>query len=345
VSAPGMAVRGAGAVTRGVVGWWRTPVPLARVALLRLAIYGFVLVDMQLFVNDVVPHGYAPEFYRPLWVGRVLPLPTPTPTLVQTLYWLLIVGCVVAASGRLPRLAGWVVAVAFFEWLIVGMSYGKVDHDHLALLVAVWVLPTVGRAGFRDATPSEAAGWALRCIQLAVALTYFLSAVTKSIRSGWPWGWANGAVFVWAISRRGSDLARQLLDTPELLRLSQWGVILAELVSPVILFLRGRLLALAAGFFLSFHLVTYLAIGIHFLPTVVCWLAFAPLERLVGIGGRHSRRTAAPASGAAAPGPEPDPGPDPALDTEPDRDRDREPTPTEPALMPGSSRRMPGASP
>jgi len=287
-----------------VVRWWTAPVPLARVALLRSALYLFVIVDMFLFVNDVVPHGYAPEFYRPLWIGRVLPLPTPTPTLVQALQWILVVSALVAATGRLPRVAGATVAVCYSEWLIIGMSFGKVDHDHLALLVATWVLPTVGKAGFRDATPSEAAGWAVRCIQVAVALTYFLSAVTKSIRSGWPWGWANGAVFVWAISRRGSDLARNLLDHPDILRLSQWGLITAEMLSPVILFLKGRWLALAAAFFLSFHLVTYLMIGIHFLPTVVCWLAFAPLERLTSTGARalgRGQRAGGGATGHAVP--------------------------------------------
>ncbi len=264
-----------------IVRWWTAPVPLARVAVLRAAIYLFVVFDMFYLVNDVVPHGYAGELYKPLWIGRVLPLPTPTPALVQGLQAVLLVSVLVAASGRLPRLAGWTAAVCYLEWLIVGMSFGKVDHDHLALLVALWVLPTVGRARFTDQTQSEAAGWALRMIQLAVALTYFLSAVTKSIRSGWPWGWANGAVFTWAITRRGSDLARWMLDYPFLLRMSQWGIIIAEILSPAILFLKGRWLALAAVFFLSFHLLTYLAIGIHFLPTVVCWLAFAPLERLV----------------------------------------------------------------
>ena len=283
-----------------VVRWWTAPVPLARVALLRTVLYLFVIVDMFLFVNDVVPHGYAPEFYKPLLIGRILPLPTPTPTVVHVLQYVLIGACLVAASGRLPRLAGWTVAVCFLEWLVIGMSYGKVDHDHLALIVAVLVLPTVGRARFRDLTPSEAAGWALRCIQVAVILTYFLSAVAKSIRSGWPWGWANGAVFVWAISRRGSDLARNLLEHPEVLRLAQWGLIMVELLSPVVLFLKGRLLALAALFFLSFHLVTYLAIGIHFLPTVVCWLAFAPLERLLGLGRRAARVPPAPMTGEGA---------------------------------------------
>jgi hypothetical protein len=283
-----------------VIRWWTAPVPLARVAILRAVLYLFVILDMYLFVNDVVPHGYAPEFYKPLLIGRILPLPTPTPTLVHVLQYVLIAACLVAATGRLPRLAGWTVAVCFLEWLIIGMSYGKVDHDHLPLIVALFVLPTVGRARFRDGTGSEAAGWALRCIQVAVILTYFLSAVAKSIRSGWPWGWANGAVFVWAISRRGSDLARNLLDHPEILRLAQWGLVLVEIASPVVLFLKGRLLALAAAFFLSFHLVTYLAIGIHFLPTVICWLAFAPLERLLGIGRPAGRVAVPPITGEGA---------------------------------------------
>ncbi|MEY9259578.1 hypothetical protein ABH903_002612 [Brevibacterium epidermidis] len=35
------------------------------------------------------------------------------------------------------------------------------------------------------------------------------------------------------------------------------------------------------AFFFLFHLMTYLALGIHFPPTVICWAAFLPLEKLV----------------------------------------------------------------
>ena len=34
-------------------------------------------------------------------------------------------------------------------------------------------------------------------------------------------------------------------------------------------------------FFLGFHAANTAILLIHFLPTVVCWLAFAPLERIV----------------------------------------------------------------
>ncbi|HEU0214939.1 MAG TPA: hypothetical protein VFR13_12685 [Jiangellaceae bacterium] len=266
---------------RRAAGWWTTPVPLARAAVFRVIVYLFVLYDIFVLVNDVVPHGYAPELYQPLFIGRVLPLPTPSPALVHGLQIVLVMGALVAATGRLPRLAGWVVAVCYLEWLIVGMSFGKVDHDHLALLVALWVLPTVGPARFTDATQSEAAGWAFRCVQVATVATYVGSAFVKWVRNGSPFAWGGGAVFTWAIIRRGTDLATWVLDYPWLLRIGQWVLLIAEFLSPIVLFLRGRALVLAVGFFLSFHLVTYLSLGIHFLPTVVCWLAFFPLEKIV----------------------------------------------------------------
>jgi hypothetical protein len=263
---------------------------------LRTVLYLFVIVDIIVWVNDVVPHGYAPRFYQPTFFPRLLDLPTPTPLIGQVLQVVLVGACLVAAAGRLPRAAGWVAAAAFQWWLFIGMSYGKVDHDHFALLVALWVLPTVGAARFTDRTPSEAAGWALRAIQVGVVATYFGSFFAKWVRSGSPLTWANSAIFTWAITRRGTDVGRLLLDYPPLLRLGQWGLLTAELLSPVVLFLRGRWLLLAAVFWLQFHLVTWLMIGIHFLPTVVCWLAFAPLERLVPARRADRQRLPAPVS-------------------------------------------------
>jgi hypothetical protein len=284
-----------------IVGWWTTPVPLARVALFRTVVYLFLLYDIFVLVNDVVPHGYAAELYRPLFIGRVLPLPEPSPVLVHTLQVVLVIGALIAATGRLPRLAGWVVAVCYLEWLVIGMSFGKVDHDHLALLVALWVLPTVGRARFGDLTPSEAGGWAFRCIQVATIATYVGSAFAKWSRNGAPFAWGGSAVFTWAIIRRGTEFIDWILEYPWLLRISQWMLLIAEFLSPIVLFLHGKALLLAVGFFLSFHLVTYLSLGIHFLPTVICWLAFFPLERLVP---PVRRRQPAP---TPAPAPEPQP--------------------------------------
>jgi hypothetical protein len=290
--------------------WWFPPEPYARAAMFRTIIYLFVIFDIQRLVNDVVPKGYVPaELYQPVLLPRVLHLPAPNPFIVHTLQAVLIVGCLIVAAGFLPRLAGWAVALAFTWWLFIDMSYGKVDHDHLALLVALYVLPTIGASstcggrrwavedisrrwvatsGWRDMARTEAVGWALRSVQVAVVATYFLSAWAK-IRVG-GWHWPTGATFAWAVDRRGTALADPVLNYPWVLVAGQWMLITAEALSPLVFVLRGRWRAAFIGFWLMFHLTTYLSITIHFLPTAVGWLAFAPLERTRDGVARLDRR-------------------------------------------------------
>lgn len=266
-----------------IVDWFAPVVPAARVAVLRTMIYAFVVLDIHLFIRDPIPLSRQPQLYQPLLLARLLHLPPPSPTLTITLYAVLIAGCVVAAANRLPRLAGFVVAAGFTWWAAIGMSYGKVDHDHLALVVALWVLPTVGAVPgrWRSTTRSARAGWALKSIQIAVIATYFLSALTKIRSGGWSvTSWPQSAILTWAIVRRPNGLGQFLLPYPELLRVMQWFTFLAELASPVVLWLRGRALLCAALFWLGFHVFTLAILYIHFAPTLVGWLAFAPLERL-----------------------------------------------------------------
>ncbi|MFL6063124.1 MAG: hypothetical protein ACJ72G_00465 [Friedmanniella sp.] len=274
-SAPGWAAR--------VVGWFAPVLPEARIAILRTILYLFVLLDIHLIVADPIPLSRHPELYQPLLVERLFGLPPPSVAVTITLYVALVLGSLAAAANRLPRLAGWVVAAAFTWWTAIGMSYGKVDHDHLALVVALWVLPTVGvvraRWGSRDA--SAQAGWALKCIQIAVVATYFLSALTKIRSGGWSiTSWPESAILTWAIVRRPHGVGQVLLGSPALLRGMQWFAFLAELTSVVVLWLRGRALLAAAVFWLGFHVFTVAILYIHFAPTLICWLAFAPLERL-----------------------------------------------------------------
>ena len=278
---------------RAATDWLLAPVPLARVAAFRVLIYAFVVLDVLWIRTSVVPHGYVPDLYRPTWLARAVHLPALTPLQGEILLASLLAACVagVAAvvTGRLQRTTGVLVALGFWVWMLNSQGYGYISHDHLALMVAVTVLPTAGLTRLRDHTPSQAAGWALRAIQLAVVATYFGSAVLKWMRSGSPAGWANSAVFIWAIMRRGSPLIRWTLEYPWLLILGQWGLYMIELLSPVVLWLRGRWLYVAISTFLFFHLATFLSLGIHFLPTVVCWAAFLPLEKLPFLRARVTR--------------------------------------------------------
>ncbi len=276
-------------------GWYAPAVPLRRLAVLRTVVYLFVVVDVLRIGNDPIAHGDVPaDLYRPVLLRSWLHLPAPTHDSVRVLFAVLVVSALVAAAGRLPRLAGGVCLLAFLDWMTNNYSYSKIDHDQFALTLALLVLPTVGRArwGDGDDRTSEAAGWAVRMTQVGVVCCYALSAVAKMRFGGW--GWANGAIFTWAFTRRGTGLTQLLLSVPGLVHLMQWVVLAAECCSPALLFVRGRLLWAGLAFFATFHLMTYLTIRIHFLPLVVCLTAFVPLERLVP--GRVVRRSA-PATG------------------------------------------------
>ena len=268
-----------------VSGWLFTPLPLARVAWLRVVAYLFVPVDVLLTTPWVVDHAHVPaSLYQPLLIGRLLHLPAPGPW-VEPFSWLLVLGALAcaaaAAADRLPRWPAVLLALAYLQWMVIAFSYGKVDHDRVGFLVLLFVLPTVGRAGLRSREQTEAAGWALRTTALVVVATYTLSAFAKLRFGGLDW--VDGATLTRAVVRRGTPLATPLLDVPWVLHAFQYVLLLVELLVAPLLLVRWRrpqvTWLLAAGF-LAFHLMTFLTISIVFLPHCVALLALLPLERL-----------------------------------------------------------------
>ncbi|WP_329520386.1 hypothetical protein [Spirillospora sp. NBC_01491] len=261
--------------------WWYGPIPRARIAWLRVIAYVFLPFDMLLLTSSSLAHARLPaDLYQPVRLARWLHLPAPTPAAMYTVLVVTIAAGLVAATGRvLPRLTGYIAAGGYLWWVTISMSYGKVDHDHLALIVALLVLPSVGRAGLGDRTGGEAAGWSTRIVQVSVIAAYFLSAWAKVRVGGFP-GWPNGATVQWALSRRGTAFGRSLIQFPLMLKASQWFTFFAEFSSPALLFLRGRPLYLGVLFFAGFHVVTYALMTIHFLPHAIFLAAFLPLERL-----------------------------------------------------------------
>jgi hypothetical protein len=253
--------------------------------------YAFIFIDVLVTTSWVAQHALVQgELYQPLFIGRLLNLPVPTEAFVRVTQLLLLMSAAVALSQRLPRLAGGAVFFLYLEWMFIAMSYGKVDHDRVAFLVALAVLPTAGPARWGEREPSEAAGWALRCIQVAVVATYFLAAFAK-LRFGGP-GWVNGATLMRAVLRRGTVLAEPLKSNPWVLRLTQYFIMAFELASPLLL-TRGRLGRILLFAAVAFHAMTYATITIIFLPHVMCLLSFAPLERLDPRAWAMDRRTAA----------------------------------------------------
>ncbi|MCA1823496.1 MAG: HTTM domain-containing protein [Frankia sp.] len=248
-------------------------------AALRTVLYLFIPVDVLLTTTWVARHADVPaSLYQPLFVARVLHLPAPTALSIRLIEVLLLVAAVAAATGRAPRLLGWAVFGLYTTWMFIAMSYGKVDHDRFAFLVALAVMPTVGAARWCDEREDSASGWAISCIQLAVVLTYLLATVAK-LRFGDGLNWANGATFTTAVIRRGTFLGHPLLDYPSVLVAAQWGILAFETCSPLML-LRNRLGHAYVVVAVLFHVVTFATITIIFLPHVMCLLAWAPLERV-----------------------------------------------------------------
>ncbi|WP_245851177.1 HTTM domain-containing protein [Brachybacterium vulturis] len=270
--------------------------PLARVRVLRVLICAFVVIDVLTFSRDVLSHVGNAGFFTPVALARLLQLPPVTAPIAYTLLALILAGCAAGIVGWRPRLSGSVLAIAFWLWMLYSNSYGYIAHDHMALMVAVAVLPTVagqegpgpdGAVSVHDRpvtsgpARSEAAGWALRAIQIAVVATYFFSVIPKILYSGSLANWGNSAILTWASIRRGTGLAHWLVaHTPWVFVPAQWAGIALETLSPVVLFLRGKALYVVVALYLGFHVSTLVLLGIHFLPTALCWAAFLPLERL-----------------------------------------------------------------
>jgi hypothetical protein len=280
-------------------GWLFAPMPLSRVAALRVLVFAFVIVDVVLLHTSGWYHGYAdPVWYEPLVMGKVLHLPAASVLLVQVLKWGCVVAALAAMTGRAPRLLGWAVAVGWVWYQYVAFAYGKVDHDRADFVVALALLPTVGVAHLSDQRRSEAAGFALRAVQLAAVATYFLSSWAK-VRFG-GWDWVNSATMVRAVVRRGTPMAQWLLDVPWTLHWFQWVLMGAELTSPVIFLLSEKWRRRAVGGWFVFHAMTYGAITIAFWPHLVMMLAFLPLEACAAwLRHRFARLRGGPPPGPA----------------------------------------------
>ncbi|WP_156251619.1 hypothetical protein [Pseudactinotalea terrae] len=276
---------------RGFVRWWVPELPRARVAWVRAALAVMAVIDIRLFLNSTDDRAGTPEFFAPVVVARWLHLPPVTDEIAAALFVGVHVGAAAVVVGgfrRLPalvqNLGSVLLAVAFGLWAVWAMSYGYVSHDHMAITVGLLVLATAGTARYGGGDAADtAAGWPLRMVQVLTVMTYAGSVLAKYVISGGSLlRWASSGTLAWSFIRRPNDLNQMLVTHAWLLRAAQWGGLLLELCSPLVFLLRRPWLALAIGAFLSFHLVTFLLLGIHFLPTVICWTAFMPLERLPG---------------------------------------------------------------
>lgn len=264
--------------------WWFRPAPLERLHVFRVLVYLYVPLDV-LTTRWVQHHGLVPaSWYEPLWFARLLHIPAPTRTSMAIVVALLLVVPFVGAAGFARRVVAPAVALLYSYWAFVAFTYGKVDHDRVALLTALAVLCTVPwrappeRSGGVNGGDDTRAGWALSMVQASFMLTYFLAGVTKLLVGG-P-GWVTSTTLERAITRRGTMFGDVLLDFPIWVLYAMQFLILAfELTAPAML-LRNRIGRIYVWSAILFHVVSLVGITIYFRSHLVCVIAFFPLERL-----------------------------------------------------------------
>lgn len=262
-------------------GWqryWFEPVPVERVDVFARIIAAVVLFTAASKDGWNAVHENAPvAFYRPVLLARILHLGPPTSTTMLVVRIVVAVAAVWMLTRRAPRAAAATALASYTVWLLWAFSWSKVDHDRLTILVALAVLALTPRVG---PAVERLSGWALRTVQVVFVLAYPFSAWAK-IRFG-GWGWMNSAIFAASIVRRGTAIGHRLLAYPDLLVLAQWAFVMFEVTTVVLLFPRAPkwLRSAALVGVLLLHGMTYLMIGISFLPHTICITAFLPLEHL-----------------------------------------------------------------
>jgi hypothetical protein len=270
-------------LTRGVNDFFFTPVPLGRVAAMRFLAGLFVWIEWWAYKPFIIQHRFLPEdLYQPLLIGRVLPIPAPNYWIVTGTLVVMLASALPVMFGYRPRLFGWILFIAYFEWMLIYNSYGKVDHasfGFMVLLLVLCTMPSQARWGDREHR-SARVGWGFNMVQIAVVCTYFLSAWAKFRYGGVEW--ANSGVFTWAIIRRGTVFSDWLLDFPGLLQFAQWGMIAFELATPIVLIVyrRKKVQYAIVAFLYCFHIAVFAALTISFLPHLFAMACFLPLERI-----------------------------------------------------------------
>ena len=291
--------------------FWFRPVPVRRLAVFRLIITGFTLVDVVWFSSDLLRSASADrEFYRPITLLRILGLSRRTPVGTESVRIVLVVALACAFLGVATRLALGVAAALYVWWLADFYSYGAIHHTHVPIalaLVALTVAPSGGaysldviiarmrrvRAGHSRPTAGAVedplAGWALRFVQVAIVLAYLLAAYAKLRVSGLAWVRAGSLEAV--IVDKGTPPAVWLLHHTWLLQVMAAVTLLLESTAWIAL-LGRRFRDVWLGGLASFHVGSLVLLRINFVPWLFAYPAFYELEALAQWFGERARGVA-----------------------------------------------------
>lgn len=289
------------------------PLPVERLAVLRLAIGGFALVYAVVRAGHFIGAArLPPRHFAPVGVVRLLSAPLP-PALATALVLAALLAGVAFVAGWRFRWTGPAFAILLLWITSYRSSWGMIFHTENLLVLHVGVLGIAPAADaysldrrHRDVVPpGPAHGWPVRLMCLVTVLTYLVSALAKLRVSGLAWVTSdilrNTIAFdnlrKIALGDVHSPIGGALVRQAWLWRPFAVVSLVMELGAPLALLDRrvARIWALVAW---GFH-VGVLALMAIFFPYPLFGFAFAPLfavERIVP-WWRERRRRRATATG------------------------------------------------
>ena len=214
----------------------------------------------------------------------------------------LAISCFFGALGFMTRYA--MVGVLAFGAYHLGVPqiFGKVDHNHHLLWIAlVLAVSPCGDAlsvdSWRRAPPAPSVryGFPLRAVWLLLGLVYFFPGFWKVRLVGLEWSSpSNMASLMWTewVARRGYEPIVDIAQQAWMLRLGGVMTMVIEMGFVFLVFWRRtRFLAIAGGF--AFHLGVGLTIGIWFTDLLLFYVVLidwspAPGALARGVGGTRT---------------------------------------------------------
>ena len=296
-----------GALWSAWTRFWFTPIPAARLGLLRIWLFGFVFFDV-LFRKEVsVAMGDTPRlFWHPVgatWVLDQVGVGPPSGWQIRMVQVVLLVAAAAACVGWRYRRVAPVAALLYLYWQCLGQSWGEMKHARVTIVLGLLFLATVAASQRRsvdsllrsvrraraDVTvqgrpdpeePSTNGAWAVRAIQVGLAVLYFLSGYSKLRSIGVQWMWGDTlrqAIQDKASSGETTALGFWVLQHAWILVAFQVVSLVWEVTFPLVFWRPLRYPVLIVG--LLFNIGLWTTVKIEFYGVLACFVAFLPLER------------------------------------------------------------------
>ena len=176
-------------------GWWRTPAPAKRLAVLRVLVGGFAVGYVAVRSPNFVSYAsFDDSQFAPVGIATLLDGPLPGVVLRLLVAATVVVGVAFVAGWRF-RFSGPAFAVLLLALLTYRNAWGQVFHTENILVLHVLVLglsPAADALSLdsrgRDAPGDDSRyGWPVRLMCVLTVLTYFIAGETKLRIAGLDW--------------------------------------------------------------------------------------------------------------------------------------------------------------